>query len=133
LNYLLIKSNAGARAEACYTKQYKPLWERVMNLSEAHLHFDATGFLTDARVWNEEIAKAIAKYDGIGALTAAHWRVIGHLRRSWLDCHALPSVSHTCHIAGMGSQCLEELFHGPREAWRVAGLPDPGEEARAYM
>jgi len=29
--------------------------------------------------------------------------------------------------------CLEQLFHGTREAWRIAGLPDPGEEARAYM
>lgn len=104
-----------------------------MEINTPHLQFDRSGFLTDASQWNAEIAKAIAKVDGVGPLTPAHWRVIGHLRRSWLECHALPSVSHTCHIAGMGPHCLEELFHGSREAWRVAGLPDPGEEARAYM
>jgi TusE/DsrC/DsvC family sulfur relay protein len=95
--------------------------------------FDSTGFLADSGAWNEEIARGIAEHDGIGPLTPAHWKVIHHLRHSWLNCHSIPAVSHTCHLAGMGPQCLEELFHGPREAWRVAGLPDPGEEARAYM
>lgn len=95
--------------------------------------FDATGFLVDASTWNETLASEIAELDGLGSLTEAHWTVIRHLRHSWLDCRSLPAVSHTCHLAGMGPHCLEELFHGPREAWRVAGLPDPGEEARAYM
>ena len=95
--------------------------------------FDSTGFLADAGAWNETLASDIAELDGIGPLTAAHWTVIRHLRQSWLEHHTLPAVSHTCHVAGLGPQCLEELFHGPREAWRVAGLPDPGEEARAYM
>lgn len=104
-----------------------------MNLSETHLHFDSTGFLTDTLLWNEEIAKAIAKFDGIGPLSVAHWQIIQHLRHSWIGCHSIPAVSHTCHLVGMGPHCLDELFNGPREAWRVAGLPDPGEEARAYM
>jgi hypothetical protein len=25
------------------------------------------------------------------------------------------------------------LFPNPREAWRVAGLPNPGEEAKTYL
>ena len=33
----------------------------------------------------------------------------------------------------MDKHCVDKLFHSQREAWRVAGLPDPGEEARAYM
>jgi len=28
---------------------------------------------------------------------------------------------------------VENLFRSEREAWRIAGLPDPGEEAKAYM
>lgn len=95
--------------------------------------FDATGFLADIGTWNETLARDIAELDGIGPLTTVHWTVIQHLRQSWLEHHTIPAVSHTCHLAGLGPQCLEELFHGPREAWRVAGLPDPGEEARAYM
>lgn len=31
------------------------------------------------------------------------------------------------------ANCVHRLFGGPLEAWKVAGLPDPGEEARTYM
>jgi TusE/DsrC/DsvC family sulfur relay protein len=95
--------------------------------------FDDTGFLADAGTWSEALAREIASRDGIGPLTETHWKILHYLRRSWLDCQTIPAVSHTCHVAGMGPLCLEELFNGPREAWRIAGLPDPGEEARAYM
>jgi TusE/DsrC/DsvC family sulfur relay protein len=104
-----------------------------MDIQANGLKFDANGFMLDVRVWTEEIAKAIAKFDGIEPLTEQHWKIIGELRHSWFDCHALPAVSHVCHVAGLNPMCLEQLFHGPREAWRIAGLPDPGEEARAYM
>ncbi|MGA7180881.1 MAG: TusE/DsrC/DsvC family sulfur relay protein [Thiobacillaceae bacterium] len=97
------------------------------------LQFDAHGFLLNGQAWSEKIASAIAKYDGVGPLTPVHWKIINELRHKWLDSHALPAVSHVCHQAGLGPMCLEELFHGPREAWRIAGLPDPGEEVRAYM
>ena len=29
--------------------------------------------------------------------------------------------------------CMPDLFRSVRTAWRVAGLPNPGEEAKAYM
>ncbi len=98
-----------------------------------YLHFDSIGFLNDPTEWNEAVAEEIARQDGIGPLTLDHWRVIHYLRASWINLHALPSVSHTCHLVGRDARCLQEMFHGPREAWRIAGLPDPGEEARAYM
>jgi tRNA 2-thiouridine synthesizing protein E len=105
-----------------------------MNTTEpASPVFDSMGFLVDTTAWNEELARGIAEQDGVGTLTPAHWQIIHHLRHHWLDCHSIPAVSHTCHVLGMGPLCLEELFHGPREAWRIAGLPDPGEEARSYM
>lgn len=104
-----------------------------MDLHDTRLKFDGNGFLLKGHEWDEKIASAIAKYDGLGPLTPAHWIIINELRHSWLDAHTLPAMSHVCHQAGLGPQCLEELFHGPREAWRIAGLPDPGEEAKAYM
>lgn len=104
-----------------------------MELSEMNLHFDATGFLTDATLWNEEVSTAVAKFDGIGPLREAHWQIIRQLRHGWLDHRALPAVSHVCHTVGKEPHCLDDFFNGMREAWRVAGLPDPGEEARSYM
>ncbi|MBT9612419.1 MAG: TusE/DsrC/DsvC family sulfur relay protein [Burkholderiales bacterium] len=98
-----------------------------------NLHFDRTGFLNDPAQWNEAIAEEIARQDEVGPLTPTHWQIIRYLRESWINRHALPSMSHTCHLVGRDPACMEALFHGPREAWRIAGLPDPGEEARAYM
>jgi tRNA 2-thiouridine synthesizing protein E len=38
-----------------------------------------------------------------------------------------------CRELDLVSDCVCALFGGPLEAWKVAGLPDPGEEARVYM
>lgn len=95
--------------------------------------FDGAGFLRDPAHWDESLAEAIAREDGIGPLTPTHWQIIRELRTSWLAHHTLPALSHVCRRVGQDAFCLEALFHGAREAWRVAGLPDPGEEARAYL
>lgn len=34
---------------------------------------------------------------------------------------------------GLDADCLHQLFRSPRQAWRIAGLPNPGEEAKAYL
>jgi tRNA 2-thiouridine synthesizing protein E len=33
----------------------------------------------------------------------------------------------------LGKYAVDRLFGGCREAWRIAGLPNPGEEAKSYM
>jgi len=43
------------------------------------------------------------------------------------------ALSHVCHLTGQSADCMQHLFPNPREAWRVAGLPNPGEEAKAYL
>jgi TusE/DsrC/DsvC family sulfur relay protein len=105
----------------------------MMDTEKSHPHFDSHGFLLDEHEWDETFASTIARQDGVGPLTETHWEIIRELRRSWLDAHTIPAISHICHKAGLDSMCMEELFHGPREAWRIAGLPDPGSEARVYM
>ena len=95
--------------------------------------FDAHGFLRDSGDWNESLAREIAALDGLGPLTPHHWKVIQVLRAHWRDCQSLPALSHVCHLAGLQGDCVGTLFRGARHAWRIAGLPDPGSEARAYL
>jgi tRNA 2-thiouridine synthesizing protein E len=83
--------------------------------------------------WNEEEARRIAREDGLGELTEAHWRVIQQLREHFVKYGALPPMRLACHASDLEPHCVDQLFHGAREAWRISGLPDPGEEARAYM
>jgi hypothetical protein len=34
-----------------------------------------------------------------------------------------------CSINHLDPHCTEQLFRGAQEAWRLAGLPEPGAEA----
>ena len=95
--------------------------------------FDADGFLKDPALWTEQIATTIARLDGIQALTDTHFRVIDYLRDHYLHYGTLPVMRHVCLTLQQDRHCVDELFRSPREAWRIAGLPNPGEEAKSYM
>ena len=92
------------------------------------------GFLRDPGLWNEHVATAIARLDGLPPLTQDHWLIVRALREHFERFGvALPAFSHICIANHMDKHCVGILFSSQREAWRIAGLPDPGEEAKAYM
>ena len=96
--------------------------------------FDEDGFMLKPCLWDESLAESIALDDGIINLTQAHWNIIRTLRAHYYEYgEALPAFRHVCYINKMGKYCVDNLFHSQREAWRIAGLPNPGEEAKSYM
>jgi len=95
--------------------------------------FDEDGFLLDGTGWNEEMANRIAQYDGLGRLDACQMEIVRQLRESYERIGAPPSLSHICRLSGMDGDCMHTHFPNAREAWRIAGLPNPGEEAKAYL
>ena len=95
--------------------------------------FDADGFMMDMHQWNPEVASVLAKKDGLHELSQAHWNIIYFLREHYLDKQSLPPMRHVCHVLGMSAHCVHDHFLSSREAWRISGLPNPGEEAKAYM
>ena len=101
--------------------------------SKSDSKFDADGFLLDMREWNPGLASALAEKDGLEQLTQSHWNIIYYLREHYHKYQALPVMRHVCRVYGMPSHCVDELFHDCKEAWRISGLPNPGEEAKTYM
>ena len=98
------------------------------------LKFDEDGFLTDPKQWNESLARLIAACDGFGELSQEHWSIIQSMRDEYFKYRAPPVPRFVCHINHMQKNCMGELFDNDRrEAWRIAGLPNPGEEAKAYL
>lgn len=95
--------------------------------------FDADGFIKDPDAWNRELAQSIATREGIPQLGDDHWRVIDELRRHYLETGSVPVMRHICRDAGMEEHCISDLLANPGRAWRIAGLPNPGEEAKAYL
>jgi dissimilatory sulfite reductase related protein len=97
------------------------------------LLFDDDGFLANPEEWSEETAERIAQMDGLGVLNAEQRALLHSLREQYRK-HGFPTAwSHICHLNGLDNECLTQIFPSAREAWRLAGLPNPGDEAVSYM
>ena len=98
------------------------------------IRFDEDGFLTDPDLWTQPLAETLARDHGFDGLNPEQWRVIHWLRRHFYEFGTPPSAHQVCHDNGLPHDCIDGLFHRDlRAAWRIAGLPNPGEEAKTYM
>ena len=97
------------------------------------VEFDEYGLLRDPATWSEDLARDIARQLGIGELTEGHWQVIRTLRDYYARFGVAPAMRHVCRTLGQDRHWVHELFQTCLNAWCVSGLPNPGEEAKAYM
>lgn len=95
--------------------------------------FDDDGFLQHGEPWTPALAEQIAADEGVRPLGAKHWEVIQLVRERYFAIGALPVMRLICRAAGIEPGQSHRLFPSCRSLWRIAGLPDPGEEAKAYM
>lgn len=95
---------------------------------------DEDGFLNDPHHWDSMIALELARLRGLDKLDIQQWAIIFALRQYYFNHKEYPSQHRICHIKNMRSRCVDKVFqnHGI-EAWRIAGLPNPGEEVKAYL
>jgi tRNA 2-thiouridine synthesizing protein E len=97
------------------------------------IEFDQDGFLADPAAWTPELSETIARLDDIAPLTPRHWVVINYVREGYTRLGALPVMRNVCRATGMDRDTVRALFGSCITLWRVAGLPNPGEEAKAYL
>lgn len=95
--------------------------------------FDEYGLLKDPDTWSIELASQLAKEHGIGSLTEQHWAFIQSLRNYYQRFRVPPPTERICHALNLAPGSGHRLFHNCLEAWQIAGLPDPGEEAKSYL
>lgn len=95
--------------------------------------FDEDGFLIDVLVWTRGLAEQTAEFDGLAPLTENHWKVIDHIRERFFRVGGVPAMRLVCRATGLNQTEIRHLFGDCRVAWRIAGLPNPGEEAKAYF
>ena len=94
--------------------------------------FDANGFLIDPSLWDQELASRIAQQELIDHLYAEHWRVIDFVRRRYQRRGFPPSMRQVCRELKLSRSQGRGLFGNCLRPWRIAGLPDPGDEAIAH-
>lgn len=91
------------------------------------LELDADGNLKNLSDWNEDIAKELAKEEGIEELNDRHWIVINYMRKQYQEKGDAPSIRKLTKESGVETKELYQLFpKGPaKKAARIAGLPKP--------
>jgi TusE/DsrC/DsvC family sulfur relay protein len=96
-------------------------------IAEAPVDVDAEGFLTNHEQWNETIAEAIARGNGIPELTERHWLVVRFMRDRYLNTGSAPSIRSLGKESGVPVKELYELFpKGPAKlAAKIGGIPKP--------
>jgi tRNA 2-thiouridine synthesizing protein E len=106
---------------------------RPAHATVSTVSFDIDGFLTESDCWTADLAEQVARQAGIDELTAKHWEVIRIVREGYFSFGALPVMRLVCRAAGLDRSRAHEFFSSCNALWRIAGLPNPGEEAKSYM
>jgi dissimilatory sulfite reductase related protein len=98
-----------------------------VNIDGKDIVFDQDGFMTEPGLWDQTIAAAIAKEEGIDACSEQHWTIVNFIRNYWKEHDLAPPVRMICKECGVSVREIYKLFtSGPaRGACRVAGLPKP--------
>lgn len=93
---------------------------------------DDEGFLLNANDWTRSFTEHRARQASI-ELSPQHWVLIELIRDKYLRLGALPLMRSVCKAVGFERTALKQEFGSCLALWKMAGLPNPGEEAKTYM
>jgi dissimilatory sulfite reductase related protein len=93
---------------------------------------DEDGYLVDPADWTQSFTERRAEEAGV-ELVAEHWHLIEIIRDKYMRLGALPPMRSVCKSVGLDKRVLKQQFGSCLNLWKMAGLPNPGAEAIAYM
>src|SRR5579862_561738 len=96
-------------------------------LSDVDVELNDEGFFVHPDQWTEDMAFELARREGIGELTDAHWQIIRFMRAEYLAKGTGPTVRVLGKTSGVSIKQLYQLFpKGPAKiAAKIAGIPKP--------
>lgn len=97
------------------------------------IQFDDEGYLISRYDWSETLASVLAEKEGITHLTEKHWQVINYIRDYFSRLNAMPPPRIVCRHLGFEGHDIKNMFGSCLAVWRIAGLPNPGDEVKAHM
>jgi tRNA 2-thiouridine synthesizing protein E len=100
--------------------------------SDLRMMVDGEGFLVDLEDWTEEVARALAASEGIESLTEKQLDILKSLRIYYRKHAFFPILRAVCTSVHQTRSCIAENFRDPVTAWKIAGLPNPGEQVNRF-
>ncbi|MBU2581761.1 MAG: TusE/DsrC/DsvC family sulfur relay protein [Alphaproteobacteria bacterium] len=94
---------------------------------------DEDGLVKDFSFWSEGLARDLARSEGIQHLSDRHWHLIRIMRSEYDRMSGPPAMRSVCRSAGIDRGDVNDLFGYCLVAWKVAGLPNPGQDGRTHL
>jgi TusE/DsrC/DsvC family sulfur relay protein len=94
---------------------------------EKRVPVDEEGYLTDFEDWDENVARQLARREGVGDLSADKIASLRFIREHYRKFNFFPILRAVCKNVHKPKDCLQEDFLNPLIAWKLAGLPHPEE------
>jgi TusE/DsrC/DsvC family sulfur relay protein len=85
------------------------------------------GYLKRFDDWDESVAEALARREGVGGLTEDKIVALRFIREHYRKFNYFPIVDSVCKQIHKQKDCVREDFINPLLAWKIAGLPEPEE------
>ncbi|MDH5426379.1 MAG: TusE/DsrC/DsvC family sulfur relay protein [Gammaproteobacteria bacterium] len=95
--------------------------------------FDEDGFLMQPEIWSQGIAQYIADCNAIAMLPASHMKIVQFVRDYYFEVGGFVTPHRICSKLDIDKAEMKKFFGSCTTVWKIAGLPNPGEEARTYM
>jgi len=93
---------------------------------------DEGGFLTNIDEWTVEVASALAAGEGMQGLSGDQLDILKSLRDYYRKHAFFPILRSICANVHQPRTCVTDKFSDPVVAWKIAGLPNPGEEVNTF-
>lgn len=91
------------------------------------IEVDEDGYLIDLNDWNETVALALARREGVQEISDDRLDIIKFMRDYYKRYSAFPLLRGVCRKVHQSKDCFSETFLDPVKAWKIAGLPKPDE------
>lgn len=104
----------------------------IVEYDENKVVVDEDGFLVNFEEWSEKIAHVLAKKEGQKTLTEDQLDILKFMREYYRKYNFFPILRYVCKNVHQPKGCINEKFIDPVQAWKIAGLPNPGEEVMMF-
>jgi TusE/DsrC/DsvC family sulfur relay protein len=100
----------------------------VIEYSGIKINLDDEGYLLYYEDWSETVAGALAAREGVGELTKDKMDILKFMREYYKEHKFFPILRYVCKYVDQPRECVTDKFIEPVIAWKIAGLPNPGNE-----
>ena len=100
----------------------------VISHKELKITVDDDGFMINLEDWSEAVANVLAAQEGITGLKEDQLDILKFMREYYKKHKFFPVVRYVCKNVHQHRNCVTDKFLDPVMAWKIAGLPNPGEE-----